>query len=139
MATDSLARSFPYNSKKITFIPLVSRVREQGRRQGGAAGTVCPRASGSRGLRQLISNFLFIAFLDVLKEPPNRNGLRGFKSASRFSSHRFPCFLSLLLASIADTRSVILQFALGPRKLLGGPMCEVHFLTLLIKWICLHL
>ena len=82
----------------------------QGRREGGAEGAVCPRASGSRGPHQLISKFLFTAYFDVFKKPENKSSLQGSKSVSRSSSHRNPCFLPLLLASITDTRGLILQF-----------------------------
>ena len=44
-------------------------------------GAVCPRASGSTGPHQLISKLLFIASLDVFKEPPNRRSLQGSKSS----------------------------------------------------------
>ena len=59
-----------------------------------------------------LSKFLFKAPLDEFKEPLNRSSLQCSKSASRFNSPRFPCFLLLLLASIADTRGLIWQF--GP-------------------------
>ena len=45
----------------------------QGRREEGAEGADCPRASGSRGPHQLISKFLFRVSSDVLKEPLNRS------------------------------------------------------------------
>ena len=59
----------------------VSCSSEQGRLQGGAEGAVCLRASRSRGPHQLILKFLFIASLNVFKEPPNRSSLQGSKSA----------------------------------------------------------
>ena len=34
--------------------------------------TICPKASGSRVPHQLISKFLFIASLEVFKEPPKK-------------------------------------------------------------------
>ena len=53
----------------------------QGRREGGTERVVCHRASGSSGPHQLISTFLFLAFLGVFREPPHRSNLQGSKSA----------------------------------------------------------
>ena len=40
------------------FIGMHPLTGDQGRREGGAEGAVCPRASGSKGPHQLISKFL---------------------------------------------------------------------------------
>ena len=114
--------SLQLTSRLSFLVTIFSSILSQGRREGVAEGAVCTRASGSRGPRELILKFLFKASLDVFKEPPNRSSVRCSKSASRFSSPRFHCFLPLQLASITDSRASIGSFAPGPRNPLGGPV-----------------
>ena len=109
-----MKNSYP-KSKHLSFLSSFKSARSistfnQGRRERGAEGAVCPRASGYRGPHRLISKYISIAFLDVFKEPPNRSSPQGSNSAFKFSSLRCTCFLSLLLPSITDTRNPILQF-----------------------------
>ena len=103
------------NSNKVEvykrgFLLLDLYIRITKQMQFKSRGTVCPIASGSRGPHQLISRFLFIASLDEFKGSPNRSSLQGSKSASRFSSPRFPYFLPFLLTLITNTRGLTLQF-----------------------------
>ena len=92
---------------KITNLPNLSVVIDsQGRREGGTEGAVCPRASRSRGPHHLLSKIFLYGLFSVFKEPPNRSSLQGPKTAFKFRATRFPCFLSLLPASI----TVIWQF-----------------------------
>ena len=93
----------------------------QGRQEGGVEGAVCQRTSGCKGPYQLISKFLFIASLDVLKEPSNTNSLQGFKSVSRFSSPDSLAFCPFCSLRSQTQGSSFCRFAPGPRKHLGGP------------------
>ena len=78
-------------------------------RRRGRGGSL-PQGLWVQGASSTNINILFIASLDVFKESPDRSSLQGSKSASRFSSARFPCFLPLLLALITDTWGLILPF-----------------------------
>ena len=77
----------------------------RGRGRGGGL----PQGLGVKGTSSINIEILCKAYLDVFKEPPNRSSLKGFKSASRFSSPRLFFFLPLLLASITDTMGFTLQ------------------------------
>ena len=108
------------------------KVLMQGHREGGAEVAVCLRASGLRGPHQLISKFVFKASLDVFKEPPKRSSLQGTKSSRQIHSSRFPCFLPLL-ASITDTRGLILQFCPLGLENLSAALCVMCGILLFKK------
>ena len=84
------------------------------------AGPIAPERVRQRGPHQLISKLLFIASLDTFKEPLNKAAQEVLRVLFRFSSPRFPCFLSLLLRSQTQGASLC-SFAPGPQKPLGSP------------------